>query len=153
MYMSRVALDVQNRKKLRELAHLGAYHAWVEDSFPEERNKPKNERSRKLWRIDRLQGATYLLVVSPTPPNLSALKKYNVAGSAACKDYAPFLALTYPSFTRFTFPYAVQKFAQVARLFNPGYSSETDLKAAELCCEEIDIFLKKINIWLEFKEF
>lgn len=92
MYMSRVALDVQNRKKLRELAHLGAYHAWVEDSFPEERNKPKNERSRKLWRIDRLQGATYLLVVSPAPPDLSALEKYGVAGSAACKDYAPFLA-------------------------------------------------------------
>lgn len=63
------------------------------------------------------------------------------------------LALTYPSFTRFTFPYAVQKFAQVARLFNPGYSSETDLKAAELCCEEIDIFLKKIGMWLGFKEF
>jgi CRISPR system Cascade subunit CasE len=92
MYMSRVALDVQNRKKLRELSHLGAYHAWVEDSFPEERNKPKNERSRKLWRIDRLQGATYLLVVSPAPSDLSALEKYGVAGSAACKDYAPLLA-------------------------------------------------------------
>ena len=63
------------------------------------------------------------------------------------------LALTYPSFTRFTFPYAVQKFAQVARLFNPDYSSETDLKAAEQCCEEIDLFLKKIGMWLGFKEF
>jgi len=27
------------------------------------------------------------------------------------------------------------------------------LKAAELCCEEIDIFLKKIGMWLGFKKF
>ncbi|WP_329886935.1 type I-E CRISPR-associated protein Cas6/Cse3/CasE [Pseudoramibacter faecis] len=91
MFMSRVAIDTENRKKLRELSHLGAYHAWVEDSFPEERDQPKAERSRKLWRIDRLQGAPYLLVVSPTPPALSALEKYGVAGSAACRDYAPLL--------------------------------------------------------------
>lgn len=91
MFMSRVAIDTKNRKKLWELSHLGAYHAWVEDSFPEERDQPKAERSRKLWRIDRLQGAPYLLVVSPERPDLTALEKYGVAGSVACRDYEPFL--------------------------------------------------------------
>jgi CRISPR system Cascade subunit CasE len=91
MFMSRVAIDTKNRKKLRDLSHLGAYHAWVEDSFPEERSKPKAERNRKLWRIDHLQGVPYLLVVSSGRPDLIALEKYGVAGSAACRDYEPFL--------------------------------------------------------------
>jgi CRISPR system Cascade subunit CasE len=91
MFMSRVAIDTKNRKKLRDLSHLGAYHAWVEDSFSQERSRPKAERSRKLWRIDHLQGASYLLVVSPGRPDLGAFEKYGVAGSAACQDYEPFL--------------------------------------------------------------
>lgn len=36
MYISRVALDSNDRKKLKDLTHLGAYHNWVESSFPEE---------------------------------------------------------------------------------------------------------------------
>ena len=57
MYLSRVAIDSQNRRKIRDLTHLGAYHNWVESSFPEEFEK--NVRSRKLWRIDMLQGQKY----------------------------------------------------------------------------------------------
>ena len=89
MYLSRVAIDSQNRKKIRDLTHLGAYHNWVESSFPDERLT--GERSRKLWRIDQLNGTTYLLIVSPEKPNLTLLEKYGVPGSAAVKDYAPFL--------------------------------------------------------------
>ena len=53
MYLSRVKIDYYNLKSIKELNHLGAYHSWVEDSFPEEREKPKNERKRKLWRVER----------------------------------------------------------------------------------------------------
>lgn len=38
MYISRVEVDVKNRKKIKNLSHVAAYHSWVEDSFPKEKN-------------------------------------------------------------------------------------------------------------------
>jgi len=89
MYLTRVEIDRNNRKKTRDLTHAGAYHNWVEQSFPEEwENK---ERSRKLWRLDTLQGKPYLLLVSRTKPDAQALEKYGVEGSVQTKSYQPFL--------------------------------------------------------------
>lgn len=85
MYISRVQIDTDNRRKISDLTHLGAYHSWVEDSFPEERLT--TERSRKLWRIDHLGGRAYLLLVSPDKPDLNRLEKYGVPGSAETKSY------------------------------------------------------------------
>lgn len=90
MYLSRVQLDTDNRQKIRNLTHLGAYHDWVERSFPQE--VERGERTRKLWRVDHLNGKTYLLMVSRDAPDLAALCRYGVNGSAETKDYAPFLA-------------------------------------------------------------
>lgn len=89
MYISRVQLDTNNRKKIRHLTHLGAYHDWVERSFPQEIKC--GERTRKLWRIDQLNGKEYLLIVSQFSPDLTALCRYGVIGTAATKDYEPFL--------------------------------------------------------------
>ncbi|MGI5990275.1 MAG: type I-E CRISPR-associated protein Cas6/Cse3/CasE [Lachnospiraceae bacterium] len=89
MYLSRVELDVNNRQKIRDLTHVGAYHSWVEDSFPDEQKH--NVRSRKLWRLDTLKNKPYLLIVSEGRPDLSKLEKYGVPGTAATKDYEPFL--------------------------------------------------------------
>lgn len=46
---------------MKDLTHLGCYHAWVEDSFPE---FSKENRPRKLWRIDNIYDKYYLLVLS-----------------------------------------------------------------------------------------
>lgn len=89
MYLSRVEIDSQNRQKLRDLSHLGAYHNWVEQSFVDE--VKNNQRSRKLWRIDELNGKAYLLIVSEAQPNLEALEKYGVTGSGECKLYDEFI--------------------------------------------------------------
>lgn len=89
MYLSRVEIDTNNRRKIRDLTHLGAFHSWVEDSFPEERNTLS--RTRKLWRIDRLNGHDYMLVISHERPDLNCLEKYGVAGSAQTKSYDHFL--------------------------------------------------------------
>lgn len=89
MYVSRVAIDSQNRRRTRDLTHLGAYHNWVESSFPLEVNE--NIRSRKLWRIDMLQGKKYLLIVSDKKPDMKNLERYGVPGSAQVKSYDKFL--------------------------------------------------------------
>lgn len=89
MYLSRVEIDVKNRRKIRDLTHLGAYHSWVEQSFPDE--KAAGIRTRKLWRVDHLHGVPYLLVVSEQKPDAECLEKYGVKGSAQSKKYDGFL--------------------------------------------------------------
>lgn len=89
MYLSRVEIDDSNRQKIRNLSHLGAYHNWVESSFPDEIAKSK--RLRHLWRIDRLHGKRYLLIVSQEKPKLDELERYGVAGTGMTKDYQPFV--------------------------------------------------------------
>lgn len=90
MYLSQVEIDVQNRRKIRDLSHLGAFHNWVEQSFPDELDK--EIRTRKLWRIDKLKGRHYLLIVSPAKPDLKLLERYGVSGSAKTKSYDTFLS-------------------------------------------------------------
>ena len=89
MYLSRVQIDSHNRQKIKDLTHAGAYHNWVERSFPEEFNS--GERSRKLWRLDRLQGKDYLLIVSEEEPDKGQLEHYGLPGSAETKSYDNFL--------------------------------------------------------------
>ena len=90
MYLSRVKVDTKNRQKISDLTHLGAYHSWVEDSFPQE--VVKGERKRHLWRLDQVQGKEYLLVLSADQPNMNRLEKYGVPGSAQSKTYDQFLS-------------------------------------------------------------
>ena len=89
MYISRVEIDYSNRRNLKILSSLKAYHSWVEEAFPDEFKS--QTRSRKLWRIDRIGDKTYLLVVSQSKPDHKILEKYGVKGSSATKDYDPFL--------------------------------------------------------------
>lgn len=89
MYLSRVEIDTTNRRKTRDLTHLGAYHNWVEHSFPDEIHK--GQRQRHLWRIDRLNGKNYLLLLSPTRPVLKDFERYGVAGTAVTKSYDAWL--------------------------------------------------------------
>ncbi len=61
------------------------------------------------------------------------------------------LAVTYPEFTRYTYSYAIERFAAVGRIFNPMLVTVSDPEAAEQACEEIDSFLKQIGMWLSLK--
>jgi len=61
------------------------------------------------------------------------------------------LAVTYPEFTRYTYPCAVDKFATMGRIFDPTLEGEVDEVAAERSCEAVDAFLKKIGMWLSLK--
>lgn len=89
MYLSRVEIDINNRRKMKDLTHLGSYHGWVEESFTEENSK--ENRSRKLWRIDKLGEKYYLLILSENEPDLKKLEKYGVEKTATSKNYDNFL--------------------------------------------------------------
>lgn len=89
MYLSRVELDIYNRRKIKDLKDLNSYHGFVESCFPEEIEK--GIRSRKLWRIDNLNNKKYLLIQSETKPDIEILEKYGVEGTALCKNYDNFL--------------------------------------------------------------
>lgn len=85
MFLSRVEIDINNLHKMKELTHLGAYHNWVEQSFPLEIEEGK--RSRKLWRIDIINQKQYLLLLSPGKPDLMKLSTYGVDGTAETTNY------------------------------------------------------------------
>ncbi len=89
MNISRVEIDVNNRRKIKDLSHLGAYHHWVEQSFPDE--FAENQRSRKLWRVDKVYGKHYLIIISEKQPDIRALEKYGVEGSGQTKSYDNYL--------------------------------------------------------------
>lgn len=89
MYLSRVEVDYLNRQKTKDLSHLGAYHNWVEQSFPEEIQQ--GVRLRHLWRLDYLGSKQYLLLLSENRPDLNELEKYGVSGTAMTKSYDEFL--------------------------------------------------------------
>lgn len=90
MYLSRVEIDVNNRRKTKDLTHLGAYHNWVEQSFPAE--VAAGVRQRHLWRIDTLAHKQYLLVLSEEQPDRERLERYGVPGTTMMKSYDHFLA-------------------------------------------------------------
>jgi alcohol dehydrogenase len=58
------------------------------------------------------------------------------------------LAALRPEFPLYTYQNAVSKFAAVGGILNPDLEKASDRTAAEGCCEEIDIFLKKIGMWI-----
>ncbi|WP_019776152.1 type I-E CRISPR-associated protein Cas6/Cse3/CasE [Streptococcus sobrinus] len=90
MYISRVEIDKNNRRKIKDLKNIESYHGWVEQSFP--REIEQNIRTRKLWRIDQLQGRQYLVIISSEKPNLELLEKYGVENTAQTKSYDEFLS-------------------------------------------------------------
>ncbi len=61
MYLSRVELDVNRRSTMAALVSVQKLHGAVESAF-------SGERKRRLWRLDRLGGKMYLLIVSEDLP-------------------------------------------------------------------------------------
>lgn len=81
MYLSRVQLDIKKRQTIKALSIKSMFHGAVENSF-------SGERKRKLWRLDRLNGNYYLLILSQEKPDLSNVEsQFGVIGTAEIKDY------------------------------------------------------------------
>lgn len=67
MYLSRIALDTSRRATMQALAAPSHLHGAAEGALP-------GPRRRSLWRIDRLGGVTYLMLLSEEKPDLSAMQ-------------------------------------------------------------------------------
>lgn len=75
-----------------------------------------------------------------------------ISGHCPHVSHGQSLAVTYPEFTRYTYTSAIKKFAIIGRLFNKELVNFSDELAAEKCCDEIDKFLKRIGLWIGFKD-
>ena len=75
-----------------------------------------------------------------------------IGGHAPHVMHGEALAVVYPEFMRYTYKFALKKFADIGRIFNCGLEDVSNEEAAEKSCEEIDNFLKKIGMSLTLKE-
>ena len=82
MFLSRIALNPDERNTMFALHSSNIFHGALESCFP-------GERKRRLWRLDRLNGALYILILSDEDPNLSPFcKQFGLAENAwETKDY------------------------------------------------------------------
>ena len=104
-------------------------------------------RAEMAW-ADTLGGLTNASAGVTLPHGLGM----QVGGHCPGVTHGQALAIIYPQFMRYTYASAIGKFATVGRIFNPELTGETNESAAEKCCAEIDNFLKKIDLWLGFKD-
>lgn len=88
MVLSRVELDLTRRETMKALASPQRFHGAVEQAFP-------GERRRRLWRLDRLGGVLYLLILSEDAPDLRGIVQQfgplTGVDTARTRDYAPLL--------------------------------------------------------------
>lgn len=93
MYLSRIALDETRYTTMRALSAPQKFHGAIESAF-------SGARRRRLWRLDRLNGTLYLLLLSEDYPNLSLLiQQFGSRMGTSCaetKDYRPLLQRIVP---------------------------------------------------------
>lgn len=75
-----------------------------------------------------------------------------ISGHCPKVSHGRSLAVTYPEFTRFTYESSIAKFARVGRMFNAELEKCDDKEAARRCCDEIDAFLRRIDMWFGFED-
>ena len=77
MYISRVMLNTSRRNTQIALNSPNRFHGAIEDSFNE-------KQDRNLWRIDRLNGNSYMIMVSCSKPDLdSFIEQFSDKGQKA----------------------------------------------------------------------
>lgn len=94
MYLSRIALNMRRQSTMSALSSPQKLHAAVESSFP----PSPEEKERILWRIDQLNNAIYLLVLSNRKPDFTHIvEEFGWPSSEQqweTKDYAALLEKT-----------------------------------------------------------
>lgn len=74
-----------------------------------------------------------------------------ISGVCPQVSHGQALAVIYPEFTRYTYPYAQKQFAEMGRIFAPSLNSQSDEVASEKSCELLDDFMKEIDLWISLE--
>lgn len=94
MYLTRMPINGARRGAVRLLSSPQMMHAAVLSSFPPDAVIEDDARGRVLWRIDQNRPHTYLYVVSPERPDLTALVEqagWPLVSTWETKPYSPLL--------------------------------------------------------------
>ena len=106
-----------------------------------------NERVRMAW-ADTLAGFSIANAGVTLPHGIGMA----VGGIYPHVQHGKALAAVYPEILRFSYPFALEKFARVGRIFNPELKGQKDAVAAEKLCDILDDFLKKIGMYTNLEE-
>ena len=76
MYLTRIQLDLTKTKTMQALVAPKLFHGAIECAEPE-------GRTRKLWRLDTLNGNQYLLILTESPLDFSEVVRQFGTGTCA----------------------------------------------------------------------
>lgn len=105
-------------------------------------------RTKMAW-ADTLGGCCLANVGTTIPHALGQA----IGGHFPHVSHGQSLAVVYPSFLDYTVDYAIERFAKVARMFNPELEKASDKEAAYALKQEIISFLKSINLYYAMEDF
>jgi alcohol dehydrogenase class IV len=108
-----------------------------------------NKEAREALSFAATLGGLCISNIGTTLPHGIAMA---LGGHASGISHGEGLAILYPEVNRWTWKYAIEKYAAVGRLFNPVLEKRSDERAAEKCCDEIELFLKKIGLWISLED-
>ncbi len=108
-----------------------------------------NKEAREALSFAATLGGLCISNIGTTLPHGIAMA---LGGHASGISHGEGLAILYPEVNRWTWRHAIEKYATVGRLFNPALENSSDEKAAEICCDEIESFLKKIGLWISLED-
>ena len=81
MYLTRIQLDLAKAKTMQALVAPKVFHGAIECAEPE-------GRTRKLWRLDTLNGNQYLLILTESPLDFSeVVRQFGTGTCAETKKY------------------------------------------------------------------
>lgn len=138
----------KNTNPLVEIMALDAIKI-ISEYLPKALKNPNDieARSKMAW-ADTLGGLTNANAGVTLPHGLGM----QVGGHAPHVTHGQALAIIYPQFTRYTYKWAIEKFATVGRILDPELNGLSDEEAAKEACLAIDDFLKKLDLWIGFKD-
>ncbi|MFX1569121.1 MAG: iron-containing alcohol dehydrogenase [Promethearchaeota archaeon] len=108
-----------------------------------------NKEAREALSFAATLGGLAISNIGTTLPHGIAMA---LGGHASGISHGESLAILYPEINRWTWRYAIEKYATIGRLFNPALEKSSDEKAAESCCNEIESFLKEIGLWISLED-
>ncbi|MFX1431401.1 MAG: iron-containing alcohol dehydrogenase [Promethearchaeota archaeon] len=109
----------------------------------------KNREAREALSFAATLGGLCISNIGTTLPHGIAMA---LGGHASGITHGEGLAILYPEVNRWTWKHAIEKYAVIGRLFNPTLKNSSDETAAEECCNEIELFLKKIGLWISLED-